>query len=166
MVSVCNAFRGTGFFEHLLPLQIKANMFTFIADALGAGEPKQLRAQPSCAHLELNSGHVFRYPNNFFRRWSRRTMAVLMSVVANLAEIRERIARAAKKAGRNPEEIALLAVTKTQPAEWIIEAYEAGQRLFGENRVQEFGEKYEALAKLRGAEEPGSAGSTTTCARG
>lgn len=74
-----------------------------------------------------------------------------MSVVANLAEIRERIARAAKRAGRNPDDIALMAVTKTQPAARIIEAYEAGQRLFGENRVQEFAEKFDALAKLQDA---------------
>ena len=78
-------------------------------------------------------------------------MAVLMSIAANLAEIRERIARAAKRAGRNPDDVALMAVTKTQPAARIIEAYEAGQRLFGENRVQEFGEKFGVLAKLQGA---------------
>jgi pyridoxal phosphate enzyme (YggS family) len=78
-------------------------------------------------------------------------MAVPMSITDNLAAIRERMARAAKKAGRNPDDIALMAVTKTQPAEQIIEAYEAGQRLFGENRVQEFGDKFGALARLRGA---------------
>jgi hypothetical protein len=78
-------------------------------------------------------------------------MAVLMSIAANLADIHERMARAAKKAGRNPDDIALMAVTKTQPAERILEAYEAGQRLFGENRVQEFGEKFDALAKLQDA---------------
>ncbi|MGB9255801.1 MAG: YggS family pyridoxal phosphate-dependent enzyme [Candidatus Korobacteraceae bacterium] len=74
-----------------------------------------------------------------------------MSIAANLAEIHERIARAAKKAGRNPDDVALMAVTKTQPAPRIIEAYEAGQRLFGENRVQEFAEKFGVLAKLQGA---------------
>ncbi|MGA7460869.1 MAG: YggS family pyridoxal phosphate-dependent enzyme, partial [Candidatus Korobacteraceae bacterium] len=72
-----------------------------------------------------------------------------MSIAANLAEIRERIARAAKRAGRNPDDVALMAVTKTQPAPRIIEAYEAGQRLFGENRVQEFAEKFGVLAKLQ-----------------
>jgi len=71
-----------------------------------------------------------------------------MSIAENLAAIQDRIARAAGKAGRNPDDIALMAVTKTQPAERIVEAYEAGQRLFGENRVQEFGEKVSALAKL------------------
>jgi hypothetical protein len=83
-------------------------------------------------------------------------MAVLMSIANNLAAIQGRIARAAKRAGRNPDDIALMAVTKTQPVARIVEAYEAGHRLFGENRVQEFAEKFDALAKLRGAEEPGS----------
>ncbi len=45
-----------------------------------------------------------------------------------------------------------MAVSKTQPAAKIIEAYDAGQRLFGENRVQEFSEKVGALARLRDAE--------------
>ncbi len=75
-----------------------------------------------------------------------------MTIAANLSAIRDRIARAAERAGRNPDEIALMAVTKTFPAERIIEAYAAGHRLFGENRVQEFGEKARALADLRDAE--------------
>ncbi len=75
-----------------------------------------------------------------------------MSIPQNLAAIHERIARAASRAGRNPSEIALMAVTKTHPAERIVEAYEAGHRLFGENRVQEFAEKYDALSGLDGAE--------------
>ncbi len=79
-----------------------------------------------------------------------------MSVGENLAIIHQRIARAAKRSGRNPDDIALMAVTKTQPAARIVEAYEAGQRLFGENRVQEFAEKFDALEKLRGAEKAGS----------
>jgi len=81
-------------------------------------------------------------------------MALPVGIAANLAAVQERIARTARRAGRNPEDIALMAVTKTQPAERIIEAYEAGQRLFGENRVQEFAEKFDALAGLRGATEP------------
>ena len=75
-----------------------------------------------------------------------------MSIVENIAQIRQRIAVAAKRAGRNPEDIALMAVTKTQGAERIREAYEAGLRLFGENRVQEFAEKAEALLTLREAQ--------------
>ena len=75
-----------------------------------------------------------------------------MSIAENLAAIHERIARAARQSGRSFDGIALMAVTKTVPAAPIIEAYEAGQRLFGENRVQEFAEKAGALARLVGAE--------------
>ncbi|MGD0932210.1 MAG: YggS family pyridoxal phosphate-dependent enzyme [Candidatus Korobacteraceae bacterium] len=75
-----------------------------------------------------------------------------MQIADNLAAIRERIAGAARRAGRNPEDIALMAVTKTQPAERIAEACAAGQRLFGENRVQEFAEKFGALTELHDAE--------------
>jgi len=74
------------------------------------------------------------------------------ALCSNLSAIRERIARAAQRAGRNPEDVGLMAVTKTFPAATIIEAYEAGQRLFGENRVQEFAEKVGALSGMRGAQ--------------
>src|SRR3954454_15183888 len=69
-----------------------------------------------------------------------------MSIAENIAVIRARIAAAAHRAGRNPREIALMAVSKTNPADKIREAFEAGQRIFGENRVQEFAAKYEELA--------------------
>jgi pyridoxal phosphate enzyme (YggS family) len=75
-----------------------------------------------------------------------------MSIFENLAAVRERINRAASRAGRSPEEIALMAVTKTQSPERILDAYAAGQRLFGENRVQEFASKAGALQNLPGAE--------------
>lgn len=75
-----------------------------------------------------------------------------MSIAENIAEIRERIAKAAQKCGRNPDQIALMAVCKTKPAAAIREAYEAGQRLFGENRVQEFTEKAPSLRDLAGAQ--------------
>jgi PLP dependent protein len=71
-----------------------------------------------------------------------------MSIAANLSLARERIAGAARRAGRNANEIELMAVSKTHPPELIREAYDAGQRLFGENRVQEFAEKAGALAGL------------------
>lgn len=74
------------------------------------------------------------------------------SVVKNLALVRERIAAAARRAGRRPEEVALMAVTKTFPPDAIREAYQAGQRLFGENRVQEFAEKAPSLGDLGVAE--------------
>ena len=75
-----------------------------------------------------------------------------MSIAENLAAIRDRMARAAVRAGRGPANVALMAVTKTQSAERIQEAYDAGQRLFGENRVQEFADKYRAMSRLAGAE--------------
>ena len=75
-----------------------------------------------------------------------------MAIAENVAAIRERIVIAARRAGRTPDGIALMAVTKTHPPERIREAYQAGLRLFGENRVQEFAEKAGALADLPGAE--------------
>jgi len=75
-----------------------------------------------------------------------------MSISENIAELRERINAAAQLAGRRAEEIRLMAVTKTHPPERIREAYHAGLRLFGENRVQEFAGKAAALAGLPGAE--------------
>jgi pyridoxal phosphate enzyme (YggS family) len=66
--------------------------------------------------------------------------------------VRERIARAVKRAGRRTEDIALMAVSKTNPPENIRAAYDAGLRLFGENRVQEFAGKAEALRDLHDAE--------------
>ncbi len=71
-----------------------------------------------------------------------------MSVAKNIAAIRERVAQAAHRAGRRPEDIALMAVSKTHPAEKIREAYAAGLRLFGENKVQEFAAKFDALKDL------------------
>jgi pyridoxal phosphate enzyme (YggS family) len=78
--------------------------------------------------------------------------SVFMSIAENLAAVRERIESAARHVGRRPEEIALMAVSKTQPPDRIREAYNAGQRLFGENRVQEFAGKAEALRDLHAAE--------------
>jgi pyridoxal phosphate enzyme (YggS family) len=74
-----------------------------------------------------------------------------MSLAENIAALQEKIALAAKRAGRDPTEIALMAVTKTHPPERIREAYDAGLRLFGENRVQEFSGKVSALSHLPGS---------------
>src|SRR5260370_5034414 len=60
------------------------------------------------------------------------------SVRENLLRIQERIAKAAERAGRRAEEITLIGVSKTHPANAIREAFEAGVRHFGENRVQEW----------------------------
>jgi PLP dependent protein len=75
-----------------------------------------------------------------------------MPITENVAVVRERIARAVKRAGRRTEDIALMAVSKTNPPENIRAAYDAGLRLFGENRVQEFAGKAEALRDLHDAE--------------
>jgi pyridoxal phosphate enzyme (YggS family) len=75
-----------------------------------------------------------------------------MSIPGNIAAVRERVAEAARRAGRRPDEIALMAVSKTHPPERIREAHAAGLRLFGENRVQEFAGKAGALVDLPGAE--------------
>jgi pyridoxal phosphate enzyme (YggS family) len=65
--------------------------------------------------------------------------------------VRERIARAATRAGRQPEEITLVAVSKTHPPERVREAFAAGLRDFGENKVQESEAKIAALGDLRPA---------------
>jgi len=70
------------------------------------------------------------------------------SIAANLERILERIARAAQRAGRRPEEVTLVAVSKTFPAESIRQAYGAGVRHFGENRVQEWEVKQPLVADL------------------
>jgi len=65
-------------------------------------------------------------------------------IAANLGTIREQIAAAAEKSGRNPSDIRLVAVSKTHPAEAVAAAVAAGQRVFGESRVQEAREKIPA----------------------
>jgi pyridoxal phosphate enzyme (YggS family) len=75
-----------------------------------------------------------------------------MSTTENIAEVRERIAAAARRAARNPDEIMLMGVSKTFPVERIREAYAASLRVFGENRVQEFAAKADALRDLRDTE--------------
>jgi pyridoxal phosphate enzyme (YggS family) len=71
------------------------------------------------------------------------------SVRENLMRIQERIASAAARLGRRAEEITLIAVSKTHPASAIHEAYEAGIRHFGENRVQEWEGKRAGTEGLR-----------------
>ncbi len=75
-----------------------------------------------------------------------------MSISENVAKVREQVADAARRLGRSPEEIALMAVTKTHSPERIREAHAAGLRLFGENKVQEFAGKAAALADLTDAD--------------
>src|SRR5256885_516709 len=75
-----------------------------------------------------------------------------MSIADNITAIRERISRAAARVGRSANSITLMAVSKTVEPERIQQAYAAGLRVFGENRVQEFGEKAAALSELKDAE--------------
>jgi PLP dependent protein len=82
------------------------------------------------------------------RSLPRRAVEIMASIAANLQAIHARIARAAQRAGRQPGEITLVAVSKTFPAARIAEAYAAGQRAFGENFAQEAVEKITKLGGL------------------
>ena len=72
----------------------------------------------------------------------------------NLFEVRERIAEAALRSGRDPEKITLVAVTKTHPVAAVIEAYQAGARDFGENRVEEGARKIPLCRDALKGEQP------------
>jgi hypothetical protein len=78
--------------------------------------------------------------------------AIAMPIAENIAAIRSRIAAAAQRVSRPPGDITLMAVSKTFSAEEIRGAYAAGVRVFGENRMQEFAAKAEALRSLTEAE--------------
>ena len=69
-------------------------------------------------------------------------------IAHNLAQVRDKISAAATRCGRSPEEITLLAVSKTKPASAIAEAIDAGQRQFGENYVQEGVDKIRHFQEL------------------
>src|ERR1700723_872191 len=79
-------------------------------------------------------------------------MQITMSIAENLAHLHEQIALACRRASRPASEVALMAVSKVHPVEMILEAYAAGQRLFGENRVQEFQDKSAHTRDLAGAQ--------------
>jgi pyridoxal phosphate enzyme (YggS family) len=72
----------------------------------------------------------------------------LPDIADRLGEVRARVADAATRAGRAPADICLIAVSKTFPIEAVREAYDAGQRDFGENRVQELLQKMDAGADM------------------
>jgi PLP dependent protein len=75
-----------------------------------------------------------------------------MSIIENVTDVRRRITAAAHGAGRDPGDVTLMAVSKTFSVEHIREAYAAGLRVFGENRVQEFIGKARVLRDLPEAE--------------
>ena len=68
-----------------------------------------------------------------------------MGIRENIQEVREKVAEAARRAGRDPGAVNLVAVTKTIPLDSVMEAYHCGIRDFGENRVQELLKKYEKI---------------------
>lgn len=72
-------------------------------------------------------------------------MSRVEEIAANLEDVRSRIEAAARRVGRDPSTVTLLAVTKTKPLEDLLAAYEAGVRHFGENRVQEAEAKFPHL---------------------
>ena len=63
----------------------------------------------------------------------------------NLENVQEKIVNSCTKANRNVDEVTLIAVSKTKPVELLQEAYDAGVRDFGENKVQEIMDKYDKL---------------------
>ncbi len=69
-------------------------------------------------------------------------------IAAALASVRGRITQACERSGRDPRSVELVAVSKTHPASAVLAAYEAGQRVFGENYAQELVEKATELARL------------------
>ncbi len=75
-------------------------------------------------------------------------------IAERLSRVRERMEAAARRAGRDPSAVRLLAVSKLVPAERVVEAAEAGQTLFGENRFQGSAEKLARVRELRGADAP------------
>jgi pyridoxal phosphate enzyme (YggS family) len=83
----------------------------------------------------------FRVPELF----AKEPFAMTASISDNLRHVQERIASAAIAAGRSPEDITLVAVSKTKPAEAVAAALAAGQTVFGENRVQEASGKFSLL---------------------
>jgi PLP dependent protein len=78
-------------------------------------------------------------------------MQTAMSITENLARLHDQITQVCRRANRPESEVALMAVSKVHPVEMIREAYAAGQRLFGENRVQEFQEKSSHVKDLADA---------------
>jgi pyridoxal phosphate enzyme (YggS family) len=72
-----------------------------------------------------------------------------LSIAENLADVRRRVAEAARRAGRSPDEVTLVAVSKTFSVDAVREAWAAGQRDFGENKVQEALQKIDRTSDIR-----------------
>ena len=84
----------------------------------------------------------------------------------NLIEVEEHIKKACEKSGRNPEDVCLVAVSKTKPKDMLMEVYDCGIRQFGENYVQEMVDKADTLPKAydrTSAEKQGKICCRTSC---
>lgn len=68
-------------------------------------------------------------------------------IKSNLLEVHENMRKACEKAGRSESDVELIAVSKTKPVSALMEAYESGCRIFGENKVQELVDKYNVMPK-------------------
>jgi pyridoxal phosphate enzyme (YggS family) len=80
-----------------------------------------------------------------------------MSIADNIIRVEKELAEACRRAGRPRESVQLMAVSKTHPAELVMEAFAAGIHVFGENRVQEFAAKRSALQVAGMSSDAGSA---------
>ena len=69
-------------------------------------------------------------------------------VAENLVQVQKNIEESCKKVNRDPGEVTLIAVSKTKPVEMLQEAYAAGARVFGENKVQEIVDKYDTGSSI------------------
>ena len=96
--------------------------------------------QAAAAAVHLSDGAAFEGPDKLLSG-----LAMMASTTTGLANVRAEIARACRDAGRDPAEVTLIAVSKTFGADAIEPAIEAGQRVFGENRVQEAKAKWPPL---------------------
>ena len=72
-------------------------------------------------------------------------------IAHNLSDVHANMEEACNKSGRRTESVKLIAVSKTKPFEELLAAYNAGERIFGENKVQEICEKYERINEMSGA---------------
>ncbi len=79
-------------------------------------------------------------------------MSATAHIPAQWTEVRDAVRAAARAAGRDPDAVRLIAVSKTHPAEAVVAAFEAGARDFGENRVEELEAKRAEVARLLGAD--------------
>jgi PLP dependent protein len=98
----------------------------------------------------LNSNHINIF--HFVIRKSLCSNSFMNSIAQNIQDVRERIANAAEKCGRSPQDITLIAVSKTFPKEAIENAAMAGLRSFGENRIQEAQTKIPQLSEIHDIE--------------